>query len=68
MTKFQRVYEAAVFKTLGASTAHDRPDAAARVRRARRCSPGTVGSLGAVALTWGVSRYALDIPWRLFAG
>ena len=22
--------------------------------------------LGAVALTWGVSRYALDIPWRLF--
>jgi predicted lysophospholipase L1 biosynthesis ABC-type transport system permease subunit len=29
---------------------------------------GLVGSLGAVALTWGVSRYALDIPWRLFAG
>jgi putative ABC transport system permease protein len=29
---------------------------------------GTVGSLGAVALTWGVSRYALEIPWRLFIG
>jgi predicted lysophospholipase L1 biosynthesis ABC-type transport system permease subunit len=29
---------------------------------------GLVGSLGAVALTWGVSRYALDIPWRIFAG
>ena len=29
---------------------------------------GTVGSLGAVALTWGVSRYALEIPWRIFAG
>jgi putative ABC transport system permease protein len=29
---------------------------------------GAIGSLGAVALTWGVSRYALDIPWRLFAG
>jgi predicted lysophospholipase L1 biosynthesis ABC-type transport system permease subunit len=27
-----------------------------------------VGSLGAVVLTWGVSRYALDMPWRLFAG
>ena len=26
---------------------------------------GVVGSLGAVALTWGVSRYALEIPWRL---
>ena len=23
--------------------------------------------LGAVALTWGVSRYTLDIPWRIFA-
>jgi len=21
-----------------------------------------------VALTWGVSRYALDIPWKLFVG
>ena len=29
---------------------------------------GAVGSLGAVVLTWGVSRYALDIPWRVFAG
>ena len=29
---------------------------------------GAVGSLGAVVLTWGVSRYALDIPWRLFVG
>jgi putative ABC transport system permease protein len=29
---------------------------------------GLIGSLGAVVLTWGVSRYALEIPWRLFAG
>ena len=35
MTKFQRVYEAAVFKTLGANTRHDRAHAAVRVRRAR---------------------------------
>jgi len=28
---------------------------------------GTVGSVAAVGLTWGVSRYALDIPWRLVA-
>jgi putative ABC transport system permease protein len=27
---------------------------------------GAVGSAGAVALTWGVSRYALDIPWKVF--
>ena len=25
---------------------------------------GTIGSLGAIALTWGISRFALDIPWH----
>ncbi|HZT76553.1 MAG TPA: FtsX-like permease family protein [Vicinamibacterales bacterium] len=65
MTKFQRVYEAAVFKTLGAST-----------RTITRMLlfeygvlgslAGLVGSLGAVALTWGVTKYALEIPWRIF--
>jgi predicted lysophospholipase L1 biosynthesis ABC-type transport system permease subunit len=25
---------------------------------------GAVGSFGAIALGWGISRYALDIPWR----
>jgi putative ABC transport system permease protein len=24
---------------------------------------GTIGSLGAIALTWGISRFALEIPW-----
>jgi len=65
MTKFQRVYEAAVFKTLGANT-----------RTITRmllleygvlgALAGLVGSVGAIALTWGVSRYALEIPWRIF--
>ena len=66
MTKFQRVYEAAVFKTLGANTR-----TIARMLLFEYgvlgLLAGTVGSLGAIALTWGVSRYALDIPWRLFA-
>jgi putative ABC transport system permease protein len=67
MTKFQRVYEAAVFKTLGANTR-----TIARMLLFEYgvlgLLAGLIGSLGAVALTWGVSRYALDIPWRLFAG
>jgi putative ABC transport system permease protein len=67
MTKFQRVYEAAVFKTLGASTA-----TIARMLLYEYgvlgALAGLIGSLGAVALTWGVSRYALEIPWRVFAG
>jgi len=29
---------------------------------------GVIGSLGAVVLTWGVSKYALEIPWRIFVG
>ncbi len=65
MTKFQRVYEAAVFKTLGATTR-----TIARMLLIEYgllgALAGLVGSLGAVALTWGVSRWALDIPWRIF--
>ena len=65
MTKFQRIYEAAVFKTLGASTR--------TISRMLLLEygvlgslAGLVGSLGAIALTWGVSTYALEIPWRIF--
>jgi putative ABC transport system permease protein len=67
MTKFQRVYEAAVYKTLGANT---RTIATMLLLEygVLGVLAGTIGSLGAVALTWGVSRYALEIPWRLFVG
>jgi putative ABC transport system permease protein len=67
MTKFQRVYEAAVFKTLGATTR--------TIGRMLLVEYGVLGSLagvigsaGAVVLTWGVSTYALEIPWRIAAG
>jgi putative ABC transport system permease protein len=67
MTKFQRVYEAAVFKTLGANT---RKIATMLLFEygVLGSLAGLVGSAGAVALTWGVSRFALDIPWRVFPG
>lgn len=67
MTKFQRVYEAAVFKTLGANT-RTIGKMLLLEYGVLGLLAGTVGSLGAVALTWGVSRYALDIPWRVFVG
>jgi putative ABC transport system permease protein len=63
MTKFQ----AAVFKTLGANT---RTIATMLLVEygVLGTLAGLVGSAGAVALTWGVSRYALDIPWKVFPG
>jgi putative ABC transport system permease protein len=63
MTKFRRIYEAAIFKTLGATR---RMIASVLLVEygVLGALAGTIGSLGAIALTWGISRFALDIPWR----
>jgi putative ABC transport system permease protein len=63
MTKFRRIYEAAIFKTLGATR---RMIASVLLLEygVLGALAGTIGSVGAIALTWGISRYALDIPWR----
>jgi putative ABC transport system permease protein len=63
MTKFRRVYEAAILKTLGAS---GRLIAAMLVLEygVLGAIAGTVGALGAIALSWGVARFALDLPWE----
>ncbi len=63
MTKFRRVYEAAIFRTLGAST---RLIATMLVVEygVLGLLAGAIGSLGAMALSWGVSTYALDMAWR----
>jgi len=63
MTKFRRVYEAAILKTLGASS---RLIATMLLLEygVLGAIAGTVGSLGAVALSWAVATYALDMPWR----
>jgi putative ABC transport system permease protein len=67
MTKFRRVYEAAIFKTLGATRR--------LIAAVLLCEYGLLGLLagaigagGAIALTWAVSRYALDIPFRPLIG
>ncbi|MBI4265198.1 MAG: FtsX-like permease family protein [Acidobacteria bacterium] len=63
MTKFRRVYEAAILKTLGASS---RLIAAMLVLEygVLGAIAGTVGALGAIVLSWAVARYALDLPWE----
>ena len=63
MTKFRRIYEAAIFKTLGATR---RMIASVLLLEygVLGALAGTIGSVGAIGLTWGISRFALDIPWR----
>ncbi|MGE3840894.1 MAG: ABC transporter permease [Vicinamibacterales bacterium] len=62
MTKFQRLRDAAVFKTLGATSR------ALMVMHAVEYGTlgalaGGIGSLGAMALSWGICRYVLEITW-----
>ena len=64
MTKFQRVYEAAILRTLGASTRLLGDHAGARVYSALGLLAGLVGALGALALSWAVCRFVFEIEWR----
>jgi putative ABC transport system permease protein len=63
MTKFRRVYEAAILKTLGASS---RLIVTMLLMEygVLGALAGAIGSLGAIALSWGVARFALDLPWH----
>jgi putative ABC transport system permease protein len=63
MTKFQRLYEAAIYRTLGAST---------RVLMAMvtveygvlGLLAGVLGALGALGLSWALATYLFDIRWH----
>jgi putative ABC transport system permease protein len=67
MTKFRRVYEAAIFKTLGATR---RLIATVLLLEYGLLGllAGGIGAAGAIGLTWAISRYALDIPFRPLVG
>ncbi len=63
MTKFRRVYEAAILRTLGADT---QLIATMLVFEygVLGLLAGTIGAVGAAGLSWSVSRFALDIEWH----
>jgi putative ABC transport system permease protein len=63
MTKYRRIYEAAILKTLGASS---RLIATMLFLEYGLLGglAGTVGALAAIALSWSVARYALELPWE----
>jgi putative ABC transport system permease protein len=62
MTKFRRVYEAAILKTLGASS---RLIATTLLLEygVLGAIAGTIGALGAIGLSWAIAKYALELPW-----
>ena len=63
MTKFQRLYETAIFKTLGATS---RTIIMMLVFEYGMLGTlaGLVGSAGALVLTWGITRFLLEINWN----
>lgn len=63
MTKFQRVYEAAILRTLGATTRTIATMLALEYSLLGLVA-GLTGGIGALGLGWAVARYLLDIPWR----
>ena len=63
MTKFRRVYEAAILKTLGANS---RLIAAVLLLEygVLGAIAGTIGAFGAAVLSWAAARYVLDLSWE----
>jgi putative ABC transport system permease protein len=63
MTKFQRLYDAAIYRTLGASTRLVATMVAAEYAILGTLA-GVLGSLGALGLSWTLATYLFDIEWQ----
>lgn len=67
MTKFQRIYEAAILRTLGASSRTLATMLAGEYTTLGLLA-GVIGSAGALALSWAVCRYVFEIDWAPATG
>ncbi|MGE3342732.1 MAG: ABC transporter permease [Vicinamibacterales bacterium] len=63
MTKFQRLYDAAIYRTLGASTRRLLTMAAIEYGLLGALA-GMLGAAGALGLSWAVATRLFDIDWR----
>jgi putative ABC transport system permease protein len=63
MTRFQRLYESAILKTLGA-TPRTIMAMVALEYLGLGALGGVVGALGALALSWSAARYLFDMAWQ----
>ena len=64
MTKFQRVYEVAIYRTLGASTRRLAAMLAAEYGLLGVLA-GALGSGGGLVLSWILARYLFQIEWQM---
>jgi putative ABC transport system permease protein len=67
MTKFQRLREVALLKTLGASSKTIMALLAIEYAGLGLIA-GLVGAVGALGLSYALARYVLDVPWQLAPG
>lgn len=67
MTKFQRLYEAAIYRTLGASTRVVASMMAVEYGLLGTLA-GLLGTAGGLALSWGLARFLFEIEWTLPGG
>jgi putative ABC transport system permease protein len=67
MTKFQRLHESAVFKTLGASTRTLTAMLAIEYSTLGALA-GAIGAVTSLGLTWAVCRFVLEIRWSATPG
>jgi putative ABC transport system permease protein len=63
MTKFQRLYDAAIYRTLGAGTRLVTMMVAVEYGVLGLLA-GALGALGALALSWALATYLLEIEWQ----
>jgi putative ABC transport system permease protein len=63
MTKFQRLYEAAIYRTLGAGTRLVTAMVAVEYGILGILA-GALGATGAIGLSWVLATYLLDIEWQ----
>ena len=67
MTKFRRIYEAAILKTLGASSRLIVTTLLLEYGVLGAIA-GIIGALGAIGLSWAIATYALELPWTAAPG
>ncbi len=63
MTKFQRLYDAAIYRTLGASTRRIAAMVAIEYGVLGFLA-GLLGAAGALGLSWALARYLFEMDWR----